>query len=75
MKNGIAKIETSQATCIGITKEDTQKYQYIISQKYSNISIREINSKYIGGCILENKNQGIIIDNTLLNMIDERLKG
>lgn len=71
---GFSKMDTFKGTCIGITKKDIEKYQKNISQKY-NLNIKEIEDKYIGGCILENNEQGIIIDNTLLNMIDERLKG
>ena len=71
---GFSKMDTFKGTCIGITKKDIEKYQKNISQKY-NLNIKEIEDKYIGGCILENNEQGIIIDNTLLNMIEERLKG
>ena len=71
---GFSKMDTFKGTCIGITKKDIEKCQKNISQKY-NLNVKEIDDKYIGGCILENNEQGIIIDNTLLNMIDERLKG
>ena len=71
---GLAKIEKENDTCIGITKLDFERYNELITNKY-NIKIKEIEEKYIGGCILENTNQGIFIDNTLLNRIDEKLKG
>lgn len=72
--SGISKIDNMSGTYIGLTKDDIEKYKFMINEKY-DVEIKEINSKYIGGCILENENQGIFIDNTLLNMIDERLKG
>lgn len=71
---GISKIETYNATCIGITKEDIEKYRLLISEKYGS-NIKEIDSKYIGGCILENNDRGIFIDNTLLNMVGEKMEG
>ena len=71
---GLSKIEKENDTCIGITKLDFERYNELITNKY-NIKIKEIEEKYIGGCILENTNQGIFIDNTLLNRIDEKLKG
>lgn len=75
--SGISKIDNMSGTYIGLTKDDIEKYKFMINEKYAVEikEIKEINSKYIGGCILENENQGIFIDNTLLNMIDERLKG
>lgn len=72
--NGLKKIENKEDTSIGITKFDIEKYKSIIISKY-NIEIKEIEDKYIGGCILENIKQGIFIDNTLLNKIDEKLEG
>lgn len=73
--NGLMKIDNkTEKTYIGLTKMDIEKYSEILAQKY-NLPIKEIESKYIGGCILENTEQGIVIDNTLLNKIDEKLKG
>ena len=48
------------------------KYENFLKQKY-DVQIKVINDKYIGGCILENENQGIFIDNTLLNSINENI--
>lgn len=71
-KIGISKIDDIENTYIGLTKKDLEKYGDIINQKYS-LEIREIDDKYIGGCILENNIQGIFIDNTFLNSISEQL--
>lgn len=72
--NGLIKIDDKTETYIGLTKLDLEKYSDFLTQKY-NLKLKEIDSKYIGGCILENEPQGIVIDNTLLNKIDEKLKG
>ena len=72
--NGLTKIDDKTDTYIGLTKSDIERYSEILTSKY-NLSLKEIDSKYIGGCILENEPQGIVIDNTLLNKIDEKLKG
>ena len=72
--NGLAKITDKTETYIGLIKSDLEKYSEILTSKY-NLKLKEIDSKYIGGCILENELQGIVIDNTLLNKIDEKLKG
>ena len=72
--NGLTKIDDKTDTYIGLTKSDIEKYSEILTSKY-NLKLKEIDSKYIGGCILENELQGIVIDNTLLNKIDEKLKG
>lgn len=53
---------------------DLEKYQPIIIEKY-NVRFKQIDIKYIGGCIIENEKQGVFIDNTLLNKIEEKLKG
>ena len=72
--NGLTKIDDKTDTYIGLTKSDIERYSEILTSKY-NLRLKEIDSKYIGGCILENETQGIVIDNTLLNKIDEKLKG
>ena len=72
--NGLTKIDDKTETYIGLTKSDIERYSEILTSKY-NLRLKEIDSKYIGGCVLENKSQGIVIDNTLLNKIDEKLKG
>lgn len=72
--SGLIKIDDKSETYIGLTKADIERYSQFLVQKY-NLKLKEIDSKYIGGCILENANQGIVIDNTLLNKIDEKLKG
>lgn len=72
--NGLTKIGDKTETYVGLTKLDLEKYSDFLTQKY-NLKLKEIDSKYIGGCILENGPQGIVIDNTLLNKIDEKLKG
>ena len=72
--NGLTKIDDKTDTYIGLTKSDIVRYSEILTSKY-NLRLKEIDSKYIGGCILENEPQGIVIDNTLLNKIDEKLKG
>ena len=72
--NGLTKIDDKTDTYIGLTKSDIERYSEFLIPKYS-LQLKEIDSKYIGGCILENELQGIVIDNTLLNKIDEKLKG
>ena len=72
--NGLTKIDDKTDTYIGLTKSDIERYSEFLISKYS-LQLKEIDSKYIGGCILENGPQGIVIDNTLLNKIDEKLKG
>lgn len=73
IEDGISKFYNINDISIGITKTDMEKYKDIIL-KYSS-KLKEIDGKYIGGCILENEKQGIFIDNTLKNCIDERSKG
>lgn len=73
IEDGISKFDDMNDISIGITKTDMEKYKHM-AQKYSS-KLKEINEKYIGGCILENEKQGMFIDNTLKNCIDERLKG
>lgn len=51
-----------------------EKYQLNLTKKY-NVKLKQIDDKYIGGCIIENEAQGVFIDNTLLNKIEEKLKG
>lgn len=55
--NGLTKIDDKTETYIGLTKLDLEKYSDFLTQKY-NLKLKEIDSKYIGGCILENGPQG-----------------
>ena len=68
----ISLITSIKDTSIGITQKDMNKYENFLKKKY-DVQIKEISAKYIGGCILENENQGIFIDNTLLNSINENI--
>ena len=68
------KVETNKNTYIGLTKKDMDTYGELVYKNFS-VELREISEKYIGGCIIESDEQGIFIDNTLLNSVDERLKG
>ena len=61
-----------KGTRCGIIRLDKEKYEKEILQKYQ-LEIFEISEKYIGGCILENQEEGIYIDNTILNLINEKI--
>ena len=74
LKIGISKIDNVENIYIGLTNTDIEKYGKSIKQMYK-INIKQIDDKFIGGCILENRVQGIFIDNTILNSINEELKG
>ena len=68
----IAKIDNTQNSILSITENDKEKYGDEIKAKY-NIILNNLDNKYIGGCILENNIQGLYIDNTILNSINEKL--
>ena len=72
IKNALQNITQKQGTTIGITKKDIEKYKNSINEKFG-LELITIDDKYIGGCILENKMQGIYIDNTILNSVNEKL--
>lgn len=73
ISNSKKMVDDMQNTYIGITKKDKEKYEKEISETFA-AQIKEISEDYIGGCILENEKEGIFIDNTLLNYINEKLK-
>ena len=72
LESGLTRIDNNQNTFVGLTKCDLDKYENFIKQIF-NVNLKEINPKFIGGCTLENDQQGIFIDNTILNSINEKL--
>lgn len=68
------QIQNKAKTKIGLLKKDIENFECIIKQSFF-VNSYEISDKYIGGCILENEEEGIFIDNTILNSINENLKG
>ncbi len=73
IKNALQIITHKQGTIIGTTKKDIERYKNILNEMFG-LELKQIEDKYIGGCILENKIQGIYIDNTILNSVNEKLK-
>lgn len=68
----IQKNPNNESSILGIVRKDNEKFADKIIQKYQ-INLKIIDDKYIGGCILEDSIQGIYIDNTISNSIDENL--
>jgi len=64
----LKKVTDTENVILGLTEVDFQKYKI----KY-NINVKIIDDKYIGGCTLEDNINGIYIDNTILNSINEHL--
>lgn len=73
INEGLLVFEQKQGTTIGLTKKDIEKFQNVINEKF-NLKIKQIDDKYIGGCILENELQGLYIDNTILNSVSEKIE-
>ena len=67
------KLKQKENALVGILEKDNQKFREAILRKYP-VSIFIMDDKYIGGCIVENKQEGIYIDNTILNSINEKLE-
>ena len=66
----VAKVQDTSNSSLKILSKDNEKYGDEIRQKY-NVNIQIIEDKYIGGCILEDNVQGLYIDNTLQNSVEE----
>ena len=73
IRTALNNLEQIQGTTIGLTKKDIEKYESILNEKFG-LNIIIIDEKYIGGCVLKNEIQGIYIDNTILNSVNEKLK-
>ena len=56
-----------------MTQKDIYKYADEIRTIYSP-KIVEMPDDYIGGCIIANEQQGIFIDNTILNLLNEKME-
>lgn len=69
----LQKLEDTNHSILRILKVDDEKYGDEIRQKYK-LDIEIIEDKYIGGCILEDKVQGLYIDHTILNSINEKME-
>lgn len=72
IQEGLVVIENNEKTSCGITKKDREKFEGILTQKFK-LNLFEIDEKYIGGCILENQEEGIYIDNTIQNLVNEKI--
>lgn len=68
------KIEDKNLVDIYLTKNDIEKYGEEIRISYNSRTI-EMPDSYIGGCIVANETQGVFIDNTLMNMLNEVMLG
>lgn len=73
IKQSLMYVNQKDETTIGLTKKDIDRFEKLLSNMF-NIKVKQIDDKYIGGSILENKEQGIYIENTLLNSVNEKLK-
>lgn len=69
----LSKIPDSEGAILGITKQDYEKYQHQIQERFQ-VQVNVIENQYIGGCVLEDKQAGMYIDNTIQNSIHERLE-
>ncbi len=69
----IRKTTQTQNCTLGITQQDYEKFASKIQEKYP-IKLYQIANSYLGGCVLEDKNAGIYIDNTLQNSMEERFE-
>lgn len=69
----LKKTETTQNCMLGITQQDYERFATKIQQKYQ-INLYTIANSYMGGCVLEDKQAGIYIDNTLQNSMEERFE-
>ncbi len=69
----LSKIPDSDGAILGITKQDYEKYQHQIQERFQ-VQVNVIENQYIGGCVLEDKQAGMYIDNTIQNSIHERLE-
>lgn len=70
INEAVSVIEFDDVRTIGITKRDFDLYKNDLREVY-NVRFNQIDDKYIGGCIIENKEKAIYIDNTILNIINE----
>lgn len=67
----VQKANTSNGI-LRIVEYDYERFYAQILANYQ-LQLEIIEDKYIGGCILEDKKQGIYIDNTILESINEKL--
>lgn len=67
------KLESTEYSVLGLVALDQERYGTEIESKY-HLEIQKIDDRYVGGCILEDKMEGLYMDNTLLNSIDESLE-
>ena len=70
IKNAFYKIDDRNSIDIYLTQKDIDKYGDEIRTMYPS-RIVEMPDDYIGGCIIGNEQQGIFIDNTLMNLLNE----
>lgn len=67
----LAKLENTEYSVLRLLQEDCEKYGEEIYQKY-HIKMETIEEQYIGGCILEDTVQGIYVDHTIQNSVNEK---
>lgn len=66
------KVKYSSNSILSITSKDFDRFGEKIKQKY-NINVEIMEEKYIGGCIFEDRLEGIYIDNSIKNGINEKI--
>lgn len=70
IKEAISKVKEKAGIDVYLTKKDILKYGEEIG-KIDNFKMVEMPDSNIGGCIVANEVQGIFIDNTMLNMLND----
>lgn len=70
VKQSLEYTNSEDDIILGLTKSDLEKYKSDILN-IRDVSLKEIDDKYIGGCIIESDN--IFIDNSLINNIEEKM--
>lgn len=70
IKNAFEKLDNKYSIDIYLTKNDISKFGDEIRMNYVS-NLKEMPNGNIGGCIIANEAQGIFIDNTLMNTLNE----
>lgn len=70
IKHSLEYTKSNDKVILGLTKSDLDRYKTDVL-KIRDVELKEIEDKYIGGCIVETDN--IFIDNSLINSIEEKM--
>lgn len=73
IKGTLEMIEASEECIVYVTENDYNRFGNKLVSKYKNVKLDKTSNSSIGGCIVFDVTNKVVINNTIRNSIDERI--